>query len=196
MQWQDNTTAFIRPRGQVVSSVPASDYAAPVCSYIRAGGKVELFHDYCHKMTSKRPLCEITPKSVVAGRQQLKTVQLSHPGMWQQSVAVVTCFSGHVVHNFLACDLSSDCLLTRRSWGRYSCSSDLEPPPPSFSCQSKLQVVPYTLVCDHRHDCSDNSDEDFCVFPMCDPYTTSDCGNSQASTSKRAHIEIKGSDIK
>ena len=39
--------------------------------------------------------------------------------------------------------------------------------PPSFQCQSETQRVPYSLVCDHRQDCLDGSDETFCTFLPC-----------------------------
>ena len=37
-----------------------------------------------------------------------------------------------------------------------------------FQCRDNSGCVPYTLVCDHRQDCADGSDEDFCVFQSCD----------------------------
>nr|KAG5711570.1 hypothetical protein BaRGS_016752 [Batillaria attramentaria] len=36
-----------------------------------------------------------------------------------------------------------------------------------FTCSSGEERVPYTLVCDFRQDCSDGSDESFCVFQPC-----------------------------
>nr|KAG5701005.1 hypothetical protein BaRGS_022716 [Batillaria attramentaria] len=43
----------------------------------------------------------------------------------------------------------------------------MTPLPPSFTCKKDEMRVPYTLVCDFRPDCSDASDEDFCVFRPC-----------------------------
>ncbi|XP_025083281.1 sortilin-related receptor-like [Pomacea canaliculata] len=43
-----------------------------------------------------------------------------------------------------------------------------------------MQGVPYPLVCDHRPDCSDNSDESFCVFSSCPWYkNVFQCSNKQ-----------------
>ena len=80
----------------------------------------------------------------------------------------VTCQKGHVTHTLLACDQSSDCWLDT-SGGHSArdgvkCSAPLRPLPPSFGCGERGQYVPYTLVCDHRPDCFDGTDEHFCVF--------------------------------
>nr|KAG5711572.1 hypothetical protein BaRGS_016754 [Batillaria attramentaria] len=42
-----------------------------------------------------------------------------------------------------------------------------------------MQHVPYTLVCDFRSDCSDASDESFCVYPPCPASQSLNCGNKQ-----------------
>ena len=107
---------------------------------------------------------------------------------------MTSCRDGHVTHEFLACDVQSACWArardaadftscrTLRDGGRTasgSCAASLTPLPPSFPCSSGWGEVPYTLVCDHRDDCSDGSDEQFCVFPRCDGQTQFDCGNRQ-----------------
>nr|KAG5699356.1 hypothetical protein BaRGS_008264 [Batillaria attramentaria] len=45
--------------------------------------------------------------------------------------------------------------------------------------RNEIEHVPYTLVCDHRSDCNDDSDEDFCVFPPCDPLLHFMCGKHE-----------------
>ena len=60
-----------------------------------------------------------------------------------------------------------------------SCLAELDPLPPSFTCANEMHGVPYTVVCDHRVDCADRSDEDFCVFPPCHATLSYDCGNGQ-----------------
>nr|KAG5710532.1 hypothetical protein BaRGS_013178 [Batillaria attramentaria] len=45
-------------------------------------------------------------------------------------------------------------------------------------CTNGFERVHYTFVCDYRPDCSDASDEKFCVFPPC-RITEFSCGNQQ-----------------
>ena len=84
------------------------------------------------------------------------------------------CPKGHVTHSFLLCDLKSYC------WAEthVSCDASLAPLPPMFECSKGADRVPYTLVCDHRPDCSDGEDEHFCVFPPCPQWT---CDNRQVN---------------
>ena len=86
----------------------------------------------------------------------------------------VKCPKGHVTHTFLSCDMRSDC------WAEthVSCDAPLTPLPPIFECSKGADRVPYTLVCDHRPDCSDGEDEHFCVFPPCPQWT---CDNRQVN---------------
>ena len=84
------------------------------------------------------------------------------------------CPKGHVTHSFLSCDLMSDCWAENH----VSCDAPLTPLPPMFECSKGADRVPYTLVCDHRPDCSDGEDEHFCVFPPCPQWT---CDNRQVN---------------
>nr|KAG5708968.1 hypothetical protein BaRGS_004607 [Batillaria attramentaria] len=60
-----------------------------------------------------------------------------------------------------------------------SCPALLTPLPPVMTCTSAQQHVPYSLVCDHRKDCQDGSDEEFCVFDPCPVHLPNTCGMSQ-----------------
>ena len=104
----------------------------------------------------------------------------------------VTCRDGHVTHTFLACDLSTFCWADRDvvfshrpdSWALptfQSCPVRPAMPslPPSFQCGSVEQYVPYTLVCDHRRDCADGSDEILCTFLPCRGLAQFQCQNKQ-----------------
>lgn len=87
----------------------------------------------------------------------------------------VVCPLGHVTQRYLACDVKNAC------WEEeyHMCKSPLTSPPPSFTCFDSKERVPYTLVCDYRSDCNDNSDERFCVFPSCSEMLQ--CANSQVT---------------
>ena len=97
----------------------------------------------------------------------------------------VRCPRGHLTHTFLACDAKASCfddnyLSGDDVWlGLASCSVQLHPLPPSFPCASGFERVPYSLVCDHRQDCLDNSDEHFCVFAPCADTTMMQCAASK-----------------
>lgn len=45
-----------------------------------------------------------------------------------------------------------------------------------FTCEDDVTTFDYTLVCDFRHDCRDQSDESFCKHPPCDGFL---CDNGQ-----------------
>ena len=51
--------------------------------------------------------------------------------------------------------------------------------PPMMSCDNGWERVSYTLVCDFRADCSDDSDEDFCTEETKLEPGYWDCGNKQ-----------------
>ena len=104
----------------------------------------------------------------------------------------VICPSGHLTHAFLACDVATVCWVERKvissflpdSWAlptSQSCPAKMTSLPPSFLCQSEKQHVPYTLVCDHRPDCLDGSDEKFCKYLPCQWESQIQCLNKQVS---------------
>ncbi|KAK7500251.1 hypothetical protein BaRGS_00008474, partial [Batillaria attramentaria] len=105
-------------------------------------------------------------------------VRLSANQTWT-NVSGIVCPDGHVTHSFLACDYLSRCFaqgfeLKTDMWGIpdvTSCPALLTPLPPVMTCTSAQQHVPYSLVCDHRKDCQDGSDEEFCVFDPCPCYS-------------------------
>lgn len=96
--------------------------------------------------------------------------------------SLVKCPSGHFTHSFLACDVQSSCWAQQDlDLGKSaSCHPSLMTSvPPSYACADGVGHVPYTLVCDHRPDCNDHSDELFCIFPTCETNDNFHCGHRQ-----------------
>ena len=116
------------------------------------------FHILCEVTTALKPTVYYEESSTGIELQSVTEHNLSSP------VSLVGCPLGHTARDFLACDIRSKC------WSRDAteCRAPLTPLPPSFTCTNGVERVPYTLVCDIRPDCSDDSDETFCVYPPCD----------------------------
>lgn len=127
----------------------------------------------CSVASSSSFICE-APGS---DEETLVQMPVSIEARW--SVSVLRCPSHYYTHTFLACDVSSHCWATKFDTSR--CEAPLTPLPPFFTCANEIQRVPYTLVCDHRPDCNDRSDESFCVFPACPSKNFYRCANSQVS---------------
>ncbi|KAL8602002.1 hypothetical protein ACOMHN_008493 [Nucella lapillus] len=79
------------------------------------------------------------------------------------------CPGGHYTRRFLASDVTSNCWARERGFSAAELKVSMTPLPPSMECSTtSSERVPFALVCDHRPDCLDNSDEDFCVYPPCE----------------------------
>lgn len=90
------------------------------------------------------------------------------------NVMTITCPEGHVTQNFLSCDVASRCGATSY---RKTCKVPGAGTVAMFTCSSAGETIPYTLVCDYRPDCLDESDEDFCVYDI--HCTEHSCKNGQ-----------------
>ena len=132
--------------------------------------------------------CGQKPPNTVKVKVKLKQLNTTWTGQWWP----VTCGGRHLTHVFLACDTLAVCwadgdvTFSRHSdtWASptsKTCPVPLVglPLPPSFPCRSLEQRVPYSLVCDHRPDCLDGSDEGFCHFPPCLNLSQFQCHNKQ-----------------
>ena len=102
----------------------------------------------------------------------------------------VTCPTGHLTHEFLACDSLSYCWQQdqpgqRSASGARSSESHCQSHFSAlFTCRTEVGNVPYSLVCDHVQDCQDFSDEDFCVHPSCSGSWQFECSNKQVKLFK------------
>ena len=102
----------------------------------------------------------------------------------QTGQSLVTCPAGHVTHDFLSCDQKSGCrqavcyfVRETRNAGKVipgvQHSADTVA---MYSCTWVDTEVSYSLLCDFRQDCADNSDESFCYHLPCTGFT---CTNGQ-----------------
>lgn len=93
-----------------------------------------------------------------------------------RSVSIlVRCPDEHLTHDFLSCDSESICGVvdpvshcTSRTDSRSDPASEVSSTGRSavttemFECYNRERTVHYSLLCDFRHDCSDQSDETHC----------------------------------
>ena len=93
----------------------------------------------------------------------------------------VRCPILHFTHKFLACDVSSACWARGELGSSEQCDYSVTPLPPSFTCTSQIERVPFALVCNYRVDCGDGSDEDFCKYIPCQPNREFQCNNQQVN---------------
>ena len=114
-------------------------------------------------------------------------IELPVPSNSTVHFAHTVCPSGHLTHEFLACDAKSSWWQhdSFRTWSRSQNRRNMTSPclfpfTELFTCKSSKEDVPYTMVCDHGKDCQDNSDEDFCIHPSCNGVGQFQCYNKQA----------------
>ena len=118
------------------------------------------------------PLCEV---STFREDKQLRKVRLTYPGKRNFPVSLVMCSSTQFTLSFLPCDSSSgDAFLSSDVSSGFP-QRFVHHDVPLFQCSKSVQYVSYTFLCDHRKDCADNSDEDFCQFPPCSGNTPLQC---------------------
>ena len=144
----------------------------------------------CEKMENNYHLCEFQDSVDEPGKKLPAGIELPPVFIHSSNHSVlqlISCPRGHVTHSFLACDVSSMCFATRESDSHdvrdipsyTSCSvTSMTSRPPAYKCATGGGRVPYTWVCDHRQDCSDNSDEGFCRHIPCGGHLPLQCGNT------------------
>ena len=133
-------------------------------------------------------LCQkkVTQKKSAMDPVDFPKLNNSFQSLAQRHLTFVKCLANHVVHDFLSCDAESYCggdpFPTRCDFLIVSAAAnqdmlfhterngskrqDSYPKDKMFvemyKCLEYEGTIPYTLVCDFRKDCSDNSDEKYC----------------------------------
>ena len=135
-------------------------------------------------------LCEKGSKDAKPRRKKQEAVPLLplEPSSSLGGKEMALCPSGHFSHCFLAVDEHTACWEYNDVIGP---AAEKKPPlmsqcrdlvvefPVHFVCPGSGPRLSYTLVCDHRQDCWDNSDEGFCVFQSCTDRTPLKCSSTQ-----------------
>ena len=161
--------------------------------------QLEFKRHYCDEPRHHGYLCEFgSNQEAVTSTSLSLLLDTLITNTTQYPVDHVVCPAGHVTHTLFSCDARTSCWAERHhvevdlsgSPDEGSCPAPVAPLPPYFRCQRGLQVVAYTVVCDHRENCEDGSDEGFCVFPACRPGTEMTCNNEQVSPVERLGLLI------
>ena len=185
IQWSDETVVYIYH----IKRAAVSGHVHEICSKFDFTRAHELEQPLifpiqlqtCDTIEKIDYVCERPIKATK--HSQMQSPEIMHnETFWPDMYSV--CPSSHVTHDFLSCDLQSAC------WAHFAssvifCESPLLPVPPMFACLDQIERVPYPLVCDHRPDCRDHSDEDFCIFPNCSGVSFQ-CGTKQVIVMKTA----------
>ncbi|PVD27969.1 hypothetical protein C0Q70_10545 [Pomacea canaliculata] len=174
LQWTDGTIAYFKTIDGVATM--------PACGlfYLQdMNGGIKL--KKCDEPRISHALCETeaAPGNQLRPEKSNPRITFLDISAWQNDSSKVVCPAGHMTHTFLSCDVASACWM-RSSLS--SCDAPLSSLPPAFDCDNGFDRVPHTLVCDHRSDCPDGSDEDFCEFASCYTSGKYDCGNHQVIT--------------
>ena len=118
-------------------------------------------------------------------------VNSKSPFTLQQSrQTLITCLGGHLTHAFLSCDRTTHCVQAMCYFvrGERKTGMGIAHIVPMYSCTSHGTEVSYSLLCDFRQDCADNSDESFCIHPACTEFS---CTNGQClSREKRCDRQL------
>ena len=190
--WLDTTTAFdvSVTRLEKLSVTSSLRHSVVMVRGILSLAAFAPVHTPCSRF-----ICQLGSND--SGRRQLtdffqSSGDTSSSVVQSKGLQLVRCPAGHFTRTFLRChaksrcgvlEMQSRCPLTRAetslSQGSSSTSSSSvidEESVAMFECENQRTTLPYTLVCDFIHDCSDGSDEKFCEHEEC---LTFRCKNGQ-----------------
>ena len=179
LEWVMGSTAYYVHPSTMVVVKPSCGYLVSenVVHFVHASSSV-LISSGCYTSQGCDYLCEVNRD--VKLTPSMPQIRLRTLVYQEKTMTLLRCPENSTTHTFLACDVKSSCW-ARAFSASFSCGAPLTPLPPMMTCSNGVQHVPYMLVCDHRVDCDDSSDEDFCSFPSCDGMRVEqfDCGNKQ-----------------
>ncbi|KAK7462032.1 hypothetical protein BaRGS_00038561, partial [Batillaria attramentaria] len=157
-QWVDQTMAF---HNEMYASERLSK---PVCSLLTAPDNYLLTTSCGRSSPFNFLFCERKKHDHRGQRSETRFTTTANFSRLTGSVEMIECPNGHHVKDFLSCDMLSQC-----GTDSYvtSCQTPELKDVSMFVCDVGAQTLHYTLVCDHRPDCSDGSDETFCVHGQC-----------------------------
>ena len=182
-RWVDKTIAYFIPNIKMVYQKQM------VChTYISMGFMFHCpnipgwtFSYACEHVLVRQSFSRLTSRKHSQTRIKIANSQNWTRGQLERKARqpLTVCPGGHWTHDFLKCDLQTACLVKHyemdcplgdvagEGQGRRSEKVTM------FVCDNLFHIVPYTLVCNFAPDCSDGSDETFCL------YTRNACGASQ-----------------
>ncbi|PVD29173.1 hypothetical protein C0Q70_11770 [Pomacea canaliculata] len=173
LQWVDETMAYYVQLEELDSRSGLS----PMCMFIDAENTLVLSFVKCDVTNPSKFMCEFPKTNNVSAIPQTSptypVIIANNTPDSVQSVSFVKCSHRHVAIDFLSCAKDSNCDVKRDI---SMCELPGKGSFPMFKCDDNVQTIPYTLVCDYRPDCVDNSDENFCVIPECTKFL---CRNQQ-----------------
>jgi hypothetical protein len=169
---------------QVISVAKVSEMAADVVEIVnRACGAVcEVYPQQSNPADEavENNGTGFSEKFYVPDGNRLLPFALSDPSssLISNHHAVFTvCPKKHLTFSFLVCDPRSDC--GKQTQCEIPRERDHSSSMQAFTCDNGEETVHYTLVCDFRPDCHDQSDEAFCKYLPCPEMI---CSNGQCFT--------------
>ena len=118
----------------------------------------------CKRPLNVQILCEFNnPSKKHMPRLTLGNLVLKDTYLRNRTLQLAPCPRKHLTRDFLLCDAESQCqrkeMLELCPLSSYQVSL--------FMCEDGTQALQYSLVCDHVEQCTDDSDEAFCVHKPC-----------------------------
>ena len=189
-RWVDNTVNY---NWHVKSLfVDLKDYPE-VCGYVHFDAVTEFpfLAENCLRKRTDRFVCEIVPESTKnrSNVNSISIIALMRLNADQVATPFIRCPHGHVTYEFFSRFWRSQCgsgvsKTFSSPWSSTIMSENKKPtltyfldPTTTFQCASKTEYIPIAFVCDFTNDCSDGTDEDFCVHSQNCPGFT--CRNGQ-----------------
>ncbi|KAL8610881.1 hypothetical protein ACOMHN_056736 [Nucella lapillus] len=156
----DNTVAYYLNITTSFSGYP------PYCAAFRQGER-HLTYISCSRHLKASYLCEVKKPEQTSSLHRGTISPFPFPSASVLDHAHMSpCGKKGSTYSFLQCDRLTQCYGATLEEMQVCLERRQDVNETSFTCANG-QVVHYSLVCDHRLDCDDGSDEDFCRFLPC-----------------------------